>query len=85
MRDGKETSSVSMIVPGDIVVIRPGQSIPVDGTIIEGHSTVDCSAITGESMPLEVRRNPHHERGINISGSFTFRAEKVETTQRWHG
>ena len=79
MRDGKETEvPVSMIVPGDIVVIRPGQSIPVDGTIIEGHSTVDCSAITGESMPLEVREGTRiMSAGINISGSFTFRAEKV--------
>jgi len=79
IRDGKETEvSVSMIIPGDVVVIRPGQSIPVDGTIVEGTSTVDFSAITGESIPVEVQEGSQvWSAGINISGAFTFRAEKV--------
>ena len=52
--DGKEVEiPVEQVAVGDIIVVRPGQSIPVDGKIIEGSSAVDESAITGESIPVD--------------------------------
>ncbi|MBP5639947.1 MAG: heavy metal translocating P-type ATPase [Victivallales bacterium] len=54
LRDGKETDvPVAELVVGDEVLVRPGGKIPVDGVVIEGHSAVDQSAITGESIPVE--------------------------------
>ena len=71
------------MVTGDIVIINPGQSIPVDGIVTEGYGYVDQSAITGESIPVE--KNAGDEvisATINKNGSFKFRASKVgnETT-----
>ena len=63
---------------GDLVVVRPGEKIPVDGEIVEGMSSVDESMLTGESLPLE--KSPGSEvfgAAINTTGSFTFRATKV--------
>lgn len=79
MRNGKETEiQVQSILPGDLVVIRPGESIPVDGTVVEGRSAMDFSAITGESIPVEVKEGDMVlSAGINLSGSVTFRAERV--------
>ncbi len=79
IRDGKEISVLSEnINPGDTVVIRPGDSIPVDGEVISGSGYVDQSAITGESVPV------HKSAGdsvisatVNKSGSFNFTASKV--------
>jgi heavy metal translocating P-type ATPase len=48
-----ETVSVSSLVPNDVVIIRPGSRIPVDGEVVQGHSFVDQSTITGESVPVE--------------------------------
>ena len=63
---------------GDIVVVRPGQSIPVDGIIIEGSSTVDQSALTGESIPVEKHEGDRVVAAtMNKSGYFKFRTEKV--------
>ncbi len=54
IKDGKEISvSVSQVKKGDIFVVRPGESIPVDGVVIEGSSAVDESALTGESIPVD--------------------------------
>jgi len=63
---------------GDIVILRPGEKIPVDGMVIEGHSAVDESMITGESLP--VSKEPGDEvigATINKTGSFKFEATKV--------
>ncbi|HBR07551.1 MAG TPA: heavy metal translocating P-type ATPase, partial [Clostridiales bacterium] len=54
IRDGTErTIPAEQLTAGDIVVIRPGESIPADGVVTEGHGFVDQSAITGESIPVE--------------------------------
>ncbi|MCS7251257.1 MAG: cation-translocating P-type ATPase [Thermoflexus sp.] len=59
-RNGAEVEvPVTEVQVGEIVVIRPGERIPVDGEVIAGHATVDQSAITGESMPVEVARGSH--------------------------
>lgn len=69
---------VESIAPGDIVVIKPGQSIPVDGVIVEGRSTIDVSAITGESIPVDKQSGDLvHSATINQNGYFRFRAERV--------
>lgn len=71
------------VVAGDIILVRPGEKIPVDGTIVSGNSAVDESMLTGESIPVE--KNPGDKVAgatMNKMGSFEFRAEKVgdETT-----
>jgi len=78
-RDGQEVEiSTSEVVVGDVVVIRPGDKVPVDGVITEGQSDVDESMITGESVP--VKKRPGDEvigATINKRGSFKFRASRV--------
>ena len=79
IRDGAELDvAVEDVRVGDLVVVRPGQSIPVDGIIVEGSSAVDQSALTGESMPVE--KGPGDSVAaatINKSGYFRFEASKV--------
>jgi P-type Cu+ transporter len=79
IRKGKEMSvPVSEVLVGDIIKVRPGEKIPVDGVIVEGASAVDESMVTGESIPAE--KQPGDEvigATINTSGSFTFKATKV--------
>lgn len=79
VRDGQETEiGVESVVVGDIVVVKPGWKIPVDGTVTEGNSAVDESVITGESMPVEKQPGDTVTGAtMNGSGSFRFRAEKV--------
>jgi Cu+-exporting ATPase len=68
----------SEVVVGDIVVIRPGERLPVDGTVIDGQSNVDESMITGEPLPVEKTAGASVTAGtVNRTGSFRFRAEKV--------
>lgn len=78
-RDGREVSvPVEQVRKGDVVVIKPGASIPVDGIITEGSSSVDESVITGESIPVE--KNPGDRAvsaTINKSGFFKMEASKV--------
>ena len=78
-KDGQEREiPVDEVQVGDLIVVRPGARIPVDGVIIEGSSSVDESALTGESIPAE--KNPGDRVAaatINKTGAFTFRADKV--------
>ncbi|MEO7034020.1 MAG: heavy metal translocating P-type ATPase [Polyangiaceae bacterium] len=79
IRDGAEVElATAQVVAGDIVVIRPGNKIPVDGTVQEGDSLVDESMLTGESMP--VQKGPGATvvgATINTSGTFRYKATKV--------
>lgn len=79
LKDSIETEvPVSEVLVGDVVVVRPGQSIPVDGVIIEGNSSVDESALTGESIPVEkYPKDKVIAATINKSGYFTLTATKV--------
>ncbi len=64
--------------PGDVVVVRPGERIPVDGTVVEGFSAVDESMLTGESLPVDKSAGAGVFAGtMNISGGFRFQATKV--------
>lgn len=78
-RDGREMEIVvEEVVPGDIVTVRPGEKIPVDGVVREGSSAVDESMLTGESLPVE--KKPGDEvfgATLNRNGSFRFQATKV--------
>ncbi|WP_258358469.1 heavy metal translocating P-type ATPase [Moorella sulfitireducens] len=79
IRDGREMEiAADEVEVGDIVVVRPGESIPVDGEVIEGYSAVDESMITGESIPVEKRPGSQVVGAtINKTGSFKFRATRV--------
>ncbi|MEN6402856.1 MAG: heavy metal translocating P-type ATPase [Armatimonadia bacterium] len=79
LRDGQEVSlPIEQIVVDDIVFIRPGEKLPVDGTVTQGESVVDESMLTGESLPVEKRPESEVIGGtINRSGSFQFRATRV--------
>lgn len=77
---GGETIDISIddVVVGDIVLVRPGEKIPVDGEIIKGSSAIDESMVTGESMPVEKTLGDNVIGAtINKTGSFEFRAVKV--------
>ena len=68
----------SALQVGDIIIVKPGQSLPADGSIVEGSSSIDESALTGESIPVEKTVGSRvMTASINKTGSFKFRAEKV--------
>lgn len=79
LREGGEMEiPVEEVLVGDRIVVRPGQAIPVDGTVVEGASAVDESALTGESLPVD--KGPGDKvaaASINKSGSFVFEATRV--------
>ncbi|MFH0954650.1 MAG: heavy metal translocating P-type ATPase [Candidatus Micrarchaeota archaeon] len=79
IRDGKEMIvSVDRLIVGDLVVVKPGERIPVDGILVEGYSSVDESMVTGESIPVEKKTGAAVMSGtINKNGTFTFKADKV--------
>ena len=79
LRDGVETEiPVEQVQVGDLILVRPGGSVPVDGVVTEGISSVDESALTGESIPVD--KGPGDtliSASINQSGALTFRATRV--------
>lgn len=79
IREGKEVEiSVNDVKHGDLIIIKPGAKIPVDGAITEGSSFIDESMVTGEPMPVQKKVGDGVVSGtINTSGSFTFKATKV--------
>ena len=79
LADGSEEEVlIREVVVGDVLVVKPGEKIPVDGEVTEGSSFVDESMITGESIPVEkVKGQPVYAGTINEKGSFRFRADKV--------
>jgi P-type Cu+ transporter len=79
VRDGKELEiETKNVISGDIVRVRPGEKIPVDGIVTEGASAVDESMLTGESLPVEKKTGDEvFGATINKSGAFYFRATKI--------
>ncbi|MDR2610315.1 MAG: heavy metal translocating P-type ATPase, partial [Clostridiales Family XIII bacterium] len=69
---------IEEVAIGDIVVVKPGAKIPVDGTVIEGRTAIDESMLTGESMPVDKGAgDPVYAASLNTTGTVRFRAEKV--------
>ncbi|MDT2522444.1 heavy metal translocating P-type ATPase [Enterococcus raffinosus] len=79
IRMGEEVElSLDSVVMGDIIIVRPGDKIPVDGVIVEGSSSVDEAMITGESLPIEKHEGDSVVgASINKNGTFKFKATKV--------
>src|SRR3989454_279386 len=79
LHDGHETDiPVEDVQAGDLVIVRPGEKVPVDGVIVEGRSAFDESMLTGESLPVD--KGPGDQvvgATLNKTGAFTFRATKV--------
>ena len=79
VRGNKEQEiPIEEVVVGDIIIVRPGEKIPVDGEVIDGHSQVDESMVTGESMPVSKERGASViGASINQVGSFTFKTTRI--------
>ena len=79
IRDGKEIEiKIEEVKHGEIIIVKPGQKIPVDGVVVEGSSYVDESMITGEPIPVEKNTGAQVVAGtINTTGTFNFKATKV--------
>lgn len=79
IRDGKEEEiPADEVEQGDICIVRPGESVPVDGVLVEGYSAVDEAMVTGESLPVEKRVGDEVIGGtLNKTGAFRFRATRV--------
>jgi P-type Cu+ transporter len=83
-RDGREEEvPVGLLREGDVVIVRPGERIPVDGRVLEGHSSVDESLLTGESVPVEKGPGDVVWAGtLNQAGAFAFEATRVGADTR---
>jgi len=79
LRDGLEREvAVETVVPGDLVIVRPGERVPVDGVVLEGQATFDQAAITGESMPVEAEPGDKvYAATLAKLGHVKLRAERV--------
>ena len=79
IRNGKEVDvPIATVALGDIVLVRPGETIPVDGEIVEGASTIDEAMVTGESIPVKKRSGDEVIGAtLNKTGSFKFRATRI--------
>jgi Cu2+-exporting ATPase/Cu+-exporting ATPase len=78
-RDGRDAEvPIDQVAVGDVLVVKPGGKIPVDGVVLDGASFVDESMLTGEPVPVEKRAGDSVAAGtVNATGAFTFRASKV--------
>ena len=71
-------TAVKSVLPGDRLLIKPGSRIPVDGVVFEGHSALDMSSLTGESIPVDVKEGDEVSAGtLNVSGAFVMEALRV--------
>jgi Cu+-exporting ATPase len=79
LRDGREADiPVDEVTAGDLLLVRPGEKVPVDGIVVDGHSAVDESMLTGESLPVEkTAGDPVYGATMNRSGSFRMTATRV--------
>lgn len=79
IQNGAETEiPVEEVEIGDIIIVKPGSKIPVDGVVIEGHTAIDESMLTGESMPVDKNAGDKvYAASLNTTGTVKFRAEKV--------
>src|SRR5699024_6985588 len=79
VKDGKEVeTSIDDLEIGDIIVVKPGEKVPVDGIIVEGQSTIDESMLTGESIPVDKKVDDNVVGAtINKFGTFRFKATQI--------
>ena len=79
IQDGEEKEiPIDEVEIGDVIVVRPGAKIPVDGTVLEGHTAIDESMLTGESMPVDKKAgDPVYAASLNSNGAIRFRADRV--------
>lgn len=79
IKDGiEQTIAISEVKAGDIIIVRPGEKIPVDGIVIEGMSAVDESMLTGESLPVDKKADDVVVGAtVNMNGTLTYKATKV--------
>jgi Cu+-exporting ATPase len=79
IQDGAEVEiPIDEVEIGDIIVVKPGAKIPVDGSVIEGHTAIDESMLTGESMPVDKKSGDTvYAASLNTTGTIQFRAEKI--------
>ena len=84
LRDGVETTvETADIVVGDLIVLRPGEKVPVDGEVTRGETSIDEALVTGESLPVEKKPgDPVIGGSINQSGTITMRATRSARTRR---
>jgi Cu+-exporting ATPase len=74
----EESVALDQVAPGDVLLVRPGDRVPVDGVVVEGRSAVDRALVTGESVPVEVGPGDAVTGGtLNGTGAFRMRAERV--------
>jgi Cu+-exporting ATPase len=86
LKDGKEVAvPVEEVKPGDLILVKPGEQIPVDGEVVKGRSSVDESMLTGESIPVEKQAgDPVIGATINGQGRLLLRRPKSGKRRRWH-
>ncbi len=79
LHDGEEKEiPIDEVEIGDILIVKPGAKIPVDGTVLSGHTAIDESMLTGESMPVDKKAGDAvYAASLNTNGSIQFRAEKI--------
>ncbi|WP_374965078.1 HAD-IC family P-type ATPase, partial [Spongiibacter tropicus] len=79
IRDNKEVQvAIEQVLFNDVIKVRPGEKVPVDGVVVEGHTSIDESMLTGEPMPVEKSHDDEVVAGtLNKSGMFLFKATRV--------